>query len=265
MENKSQKQINDEQLRVENQVRKLKLELEYGAKFGSFNPNHVLPPYIEKMFLDNVERVEKAFKEAKKIKIYDLIGRPEFKKATTLSEDDIAQELRNVQELLFNHQIICDSIYPVDDRTFYTFLTEELFEQLTEQVNVPGYIVHLIYEDFHPNHIADIGEMCCDFIMGLLKHDEVLGFEELKSTIKNLKQLNDFRDSFSSFDVAQLETESVVINENTAVAILKADYTGVIESSSIRQNFSGKISLDLFRDSKWWDISHVTIPGLNGD
>lgn len=262
MENKSQKQINDEQLRIENQVRKLKLELEFGAKFGTFNPNHVLPSYIEKMFLDNVERIEKAFKEGKKIKIFDLIGKPEFKKAATLTDDEIAHELRNVHELLFSHQIICDSIYPVDDRTFYAFLTEEFTESVTDQISVPGYMGHFIYEDYHPNHEASIGEMCYDFILGLLKQHEILGFEELKSTVKNIKQLNNFRDAFGSFEITGLEVESVVINDHKAVVVLNAEYTGIIESTSIRQNFSGTITLHLFQDSKGWNISKVSLPDL---
>jgi len=263
MENKSQKQLNDEQLRIENQVRKIKLELEHGAKFGSFTPNHVLPPHIEKMFLDNVERIEKAFKEAKKIKIYDLIGRPEFKKTGTLNDEELAIELDKVHGKLYEHQIFCDSMYDVDNRKLYSFITEELFEELIDDVSVPGFIANFIYENYYPNYEAEIGDMSYEFILSLLKNNEKFEFEEFEDAIKNAKQLHNFRDSYRSFEITHLDLESVVINQDKAVAIFKAEFTGLVEASSIRQKFSVKITVDLSLDSKYWDIIKVSFPGLS--
>ncbi len=265
MESKSNKQQDDEALRIENQVRKLKLELKHGAKFGNFNPDLQLPPHIEKMFLDNVERVEKALSEAKKIKMYDLIGRPEFKKADSLGDEELEIELKNVHEILYQNQIFCDSIYGVDNRKFYSFITEELREEMMEDINVPGFIAHFFYEDYHPNHEAAIGEMSYDFMLSFLKNNEKFEFEEFDEPIINAKELHNFRDSYRCFEIAELKLKSVEIKEYSATAIYKADFTGSIEGSSIMLKFSEIITLDLSLDSKYWNIKKVTFPSLNDE
>ena len=77
--NKAEEQ---EQLRLENELMKLKMQAEFGAVFGETNAE--LPPEMERVFLQNIIAVEEHYQNRKTIKVYDLIGRPAFQPADSL-------------------------------------------------------------------------------------------------------------------------------------------------------------------------------------
>ena len=64
-------------LKEENEFKRLKLSLESNAFFLDFKTQN-LPPEIEGLFLDNIMNFQKAYENAKKISIYERIGKPIF-------------------------------------------------------------------------------------------------------------------------------------------------------------------------------------------
>ncbi|HMT28313.1 MAG TPA: hypothetical protein PKD91_03430 [Bacteroidia bacterium] len=61
------KKLFEEQLRIENQIRRLKLELKHGVNFGFYSTDkqYFLPPKLEKIVLDSVELFDKKLQESK--------------------------------------------------------------------------------------------------------------------------------------------------------------------------------------------------------
>ncbi|MES2875578.1 MAG: hypothetical protein V4708_17775, partial [Bacteroidota bacterium] len=143
----------DENKRMENELLQLKLKAELGVE-AHISAN--TPASIENIFLKNMLAFEKGLAEAEEINIFGLIGKPDFIPATKLDAFSIDAALNKIMDLLNEKQIALDFLGTYDNRTKYKFITEELFEEKVMNVQLPGMIMHFIYEEFHPNHKLDI-------------------------------------------------------------------------------------------------------------
>src|ERR1700690_1371609 len=111
----------EDDLRAENEVLKLKLELDHGMRgFGS-----ALDPGAENEWLKSVYDFEVMLKEAGGITIFEMIGRPAVKRWYTLKKGNVSAELRKILLLLEKNGIVLQSLGGLDDVTFYRIITEE--------------------------------------------------------------------------------------------------------------------------------------------
>lgn len=146
----------DEKLRMENELRKLKLQLESGAMYFVDGELKSLTPEIENKFLDIIELFQSTKNTPEKISVYERIGKPDFKKSDLLNEDEILIELDRVQKILKQFHIEVMTNYEVENRRLYQFITEELMQQ--EIIYIKGIDdmeLHFIYEDFYPNYLQE--------------------------------------------------------------------------------------------------------------
>ncbi len=144
-----------ENLRLENDILKLKMQAQFGA-ITQISPG--LPPDIENEFLQNIQRFEDAWQNVKFIKVHNLAGMPAFKKAESLSSENIGIELARIEKLLAEKNIYLHVHGEYEPSTIYRFITEELFEHQTEDMQREGFQNNFIYEEFHPNHKLDLEE-----------------------------------------------------------------------------------------------------------
>jgi len=159
-------------LRIENEILKLKMQAERGALFGGNMED--LPPETEAEFLKNVQQFEDSFDKASPITIYECIGKPAFKKAEVLMPDEVKGEITRIIDLMYPKNIILEVMGQYELLVIYKFITEELFQEKIREVNFPGYMHSFVYEDFHPNHNIDIAGTAQD----LLSHWFEKGFDE---------------------------------------------------------------------------------------
>lgn len=112
----------EDELRAENEVLKLKLEIEHGMNgFGS-----VLNPEQENQWLKSVYEFENLLIEAKDITLHELIGRPPLKRWYTLKPEKVQRELQKILGLLEKNGITLQRLRDYDEITFYRAITEEL-------------------------------------------------------------------------------------------------------------------------------------------
>lgn len=161
-----------ENLRIENEILKLRMQAERDAVFGSNMED--LPPEVEAEFLKNVQLFEDSFDKAKVINVYECIGNPSFKMIGELKPEEIEDELTRITGLLRSKNIILDVSGQYELSVIYKFITEELFQEEIREINFPGYIHNFIYEEFYPNHGIDIGNTAQVF----LNHWFEKGFNE---------------------------------------------------------------------------------------
>ncbi len=162
----------EQNLRMENEILKLKMQAERGALFGGDMKD--LPPEVEAEFLKNVQQFEDSFDKASQITVYECIGKPAYKKAEELMPDEVKGEIARVIELMHSKNIILEVLGQYDLSLIYKFITEELFQEKIREVNFPGYIHSFVYEEFHPNHNIDISKTAQEF----LNHWFEKGFDE---------------------------------------------------------------------------------------
>ncbi|MGZ8545407.1 MAG: hypothetical protein ACXWV0_08935 [Flavisolibacter sp.] len=140
-------------LRLENEILKLKMQAEHGASIFSHED---LPPEMEAMFLKQVQDFESARRFANQISIHTLIGSPSFQPCQELDEEEILHSTNKLLEHLAAKNIKIEKPDAVEAATFYRFLTEELMNEETEDIQLDGMIKFYDYHMFHPDHQVDI-------------------------------------------------------------------------------------------------------------
>lgn len=264
-----------ENLRIENEILKLKLQAESSAFFGGSDG---LPPEIENEFLLHVQQFEDACKNVKYVKVHDLVEKPDFKKADELSDGEVKDGLEKLLKLLNDHNINLAVSGQHNPRIIYRFITEELFEHETDDLQLPGMTKDFVYEEFHPNHNMDIEECARIF----LEHWFEQSFEEHSwelndpfilsdaTTISKdiaLKKMNYFFESFTSFSNCQftdIETGFEWYEEEKR-GIGHAEggvkYDAVIENGEII-HFEGPFKLYMSKEDYCWSIFYFVFPGF---
>jgi len=258
-------------LRIDNEIKKMKLSLEHGANFLSSKENK-LPPELEGKWLDHIQQFEDAYANNKQILIYDFIGKPICKSVNEIPETEIKFELNKILNLLGEKAIGIDTICEVNDRELYRFITEELFKEEIDDIKIEGMTHHYIYEEFYPNHEHDIKTRCKEFIDQLLNKNSKLNPSFMAITdemntkagiIKKedaVKKMEVFRESFSSFKLHHFNITSLKIAEDSANVCFNIKYTGCMEGSNERKVFSGTGKFMLKCEYSYWWISKINIP-----
>jgi hypothetical protein len=120
----------EEQLRMENDIIKMKLMLEYGASFSSGRLNAPMNPAIEHAFLKQVLAMEEMKKQGKTITIFEKLGSPDDIAAPgELSAAELPAALDKLQERLAIHGIKVKPVEKdIDPADFYRFLSTDLMQ-----------------------------------------------------------------------------------------------------------------------------------------
>ena len=155
-----------ENLRLENLFLQMKLKAEWGGDFGNFGD---LPPHVTNEFLRNVIAIEEDIDKAKPISVAGLLGNPEFTNSSQLGDDALPGALESMMNRLREKNIRLDFRNGCSDRLKYEFITEELFEFMTEDIVMPGLIRCFSYEEFHPDYKSDILYKARRFVEGLFR------------------------------------------------------------------------------------------------
>jgi hypothetical protein len=247
-------------LHMENELKKIKLILEHGADIFYPNDQHDLPPEIENEFLKTIEEFENAYRDCKKITVYDFIGKPEFKKSEVIPEREIAKELELILGILQENQIELTSICELEEREKYRFIVEELFQHEIEDMRMKGMMCCFIYEEFHPNHEFDIKDHAADFITSFLNKESDYYTCFISGGGNFVKDLNNFRDSYESFFLEHFSINSVNHRDGQAVVNYRIEFKGIIEGTVEKQLFKGEGIMDLIYQDSFWIITKVKFP-----
>jgi hypothetical protein len=263
---------NQEKLRQENELKKLKLRAEFGAEFMENEKDESdIPAEVESQFLDYVQKFEEAAARKEVRKVKEVLGNPSFKKAAQLSDQQLKLELDKVLEFMKLHNLQLDVIYEVEDRKIYRFITEELMDQDIDIIDIPGMNTCFIYEEFHPNHVEDLKRESEDFLKLLLKQDfEFINFHCANRIVLHEKEmpLDEFIDratelfeSQNEIILPEVEVKNVEIEEDKAKVNCSIQFESVSEK---RGTLLHKIEAEVFHyfEHGFWNLNQVKIPEL---
>lgn len=145
-----------------------------------------LPDELENECLKNIYEFEKLHKDPAEISVYKKLGKPVFKKLADLNNEEIVSELSRLLNLMEDNNFILNFLCDYDDRIKYEFITEELFEEIIEDIRIDGMMTNIIYEEFHQNHEYDIKVAVDNFFKFFLKeriNEEHIAFIYLNEVI----------------------------------------------------------------------------------
>ena len=265
----------DENLRIENEILRLKMQAESNAVIMTHDD---MPPELENMFLRNVQQFEEAYLNAKQVKIYDYIKRPEYQPEVRLHDDEVPSELDRLTEIMKSNNVCLHVEGNYDPRVIYRFITEELFEHETEDMQIPGMTQNYTYEEFHPNHELDIQHKAMDFLENWFERKFNNYSWELNDTFtlpdgrtfskeEVLSKIQKVFDSYSQFSNVQFalgETHFQIDEEKGTGAGHSegnAKYSAVMENGEIIL-LEGPFKLFMYYESNWWNIFYFDFPGF---
>jgi hypothetical protein len=278
----------DDEIRAENEINKLNLELKGGKFFSSGD----IPPEIEKMFLDHIMQFEEAHRNAKVIKVYEYLHSPSWTPEKELSEADIHTELARILDIMNENGLGLDVQGEYEERVIYKFITEELFEVERQDIRLPGMMNQYVYEDFHPNDTLDSNAATEDFVQLLLSNDDeeeddfyLDEAEEKEEGVAYRRELNPFcldkhnneisrdkvvekimafRSAFGTIKEIEFEVETTEILENKAIVTFQLSYSAQIAGSLQAISFDGQGECILVRTEKgdYWMVQRIKFPGF---
>jgi hypothetical protein len=258
---------------MENQLMKLQLENILGGQIMS-GSNDGIPAEIENLFLKNIIEFEKQVTTSTKVTVNDLLKNPTFKAADSLNEKQLKSELKKINLLLNKKFIQLDFLDNYSDLIKYKFITEELINQETQTLNIPGMITHFIYEEFHPNHEFDVKNKIKHFIYTMLDEEE-LDSSNFKYTCSNeillnkqsisLKELEEkvkfFHLIHNAEEVMDYRKKELLFNKNNT----KAKVFGTLEFKKPGSKTKTKydMNFELKNNDSLWEIISIDFELLN--
>jgi hypothetical protein len=268
----------EEQLRIENELLRIQLKAQFGNNF-LVESNGALPPEIENQFLKNVLAFEDHHNGSAYTRIFDKIGKPEVKNYKEMKPGEISLEVERLLTLLQKHGIQLQfSAGPYPAETIYPFITEEFFEEMVEERSVPGMTDIFLYEEFHPNHQADITNRAHEFIRNWVQRNlneystelswHCINQEGVQMTREDvINRLKIFFEAFEYFgnDGYNIDEVSFQLQEEgtrgMGFAEGKLKYDAIMENGETI-HYEGPYKLYMQLEDNWWCIFNFIMPGF---
>ena len=265
-----------EQLHIENQILKLKMQAESGAYFGPMADD--LPPEIENDFLKHVQAFEDAWQNVKQVAVHEILGNPEYKEAALISDDEIPKELERLHALMEERNMQLDVLGDYDPRVIYTFITEELFKHETNDMQLPGWTTNFIYEEFHPNHKMDIENRAKEFLTDWfnrrfneysleLNDTFILPDASTLSREEVIAKFNTIFASFVDFNDTGYKVSEISFKWDEAQGQGLGHAEGTVWYDAEMENgelvhIEGPFKLYMCNEQGWWNIFYMVFPGV---
>jgi len=268
-----------ENLRIENEILRIKIKTELG---GDYESDENLPPELENEFLKNILAFEHRYSKIKMVKIADLLGNPTVVKAAKMDDLAIQKAYFELEELLAQKNIVVEFTRPRDARFKYRFITEELFVHETDDMEVPGMTKYFNYEEFHPDHGAEIKEYAIKFLADwfVRKTDAAKWYlddqfiqpdgkaftkdEMITSFKKVFAAYVSFEDCGYAMDEVHfdLSSNATGVNEGMGFAEGMVKYTAVLETGE-KKFVEGPFKFYFSRSYGRWRIYFFYLTGFN--
>ena len=272
MSDPKEEELNELDAKTENELKKIKLSLEYGMDFSQSFASPDLPQETQSHFLDYIQHWEYQNANRRMTTIFDRLGKPVFRPVSEMIDYEINMALSSVIELLDKHSIRIDTLCEVGNREMYRFITEELLNVEIADIRIDGMMHCFTYEEFHPNHPYDIKNRCTEFIRHftdkegdktlipwgladqIIYRGQVYSKEELNSNIIKFQSL------LNSLALNEHKYISVTLNdtENEATVLVLVDFSGMKNDQLM--DFSGNYNFHLKCEYGWWTIDQFETP-----
>ncbi len=265
-------------LRVENELLIMKLKAEFGAECATGSQE--LPPVVVNEFLKSVYEFEQKFRQPKKrVTIYEKIGRLPFIYADKLGDKQLGKELKKILKAMHSHQLELDVLGDYDSRIIYRFITEEFFAFEMEDIDMPGFIHHFCYEEFHPNHEMDIRNRAIEFITQWVQRkineyswelDMQFVHPDTRTFTREsiVKRINDLFDSYHSFCNHEYSIKKIIFNWDEDKQCGDGYVEGAAKYDAVTDDgetvhYQGDFRFYLANNNNWWSIYYFVFPGFS--
>lgn len=264
----------DDELRANNELLKLKLELEHGMR--SYESNG-LSPELENKWLRYIYNHEQLFRDCGRISVYNYIGRPPFTVIESLERKQVTAELERLLSVMRTHGVQLDCMCEYDDAIIYQFITTELFGVEMDNIHMPGLVNHFTYEDFHMNNQYELERIGIDLIKSIYNHEWRAEYDSVwvAAAVKCNGIVHDFH-GFSSvimgfqqrhsfIEIRELHLVEVSVDEKNGRGQLTASLVYLSQThAGHQQQQKGDCVINFRKDEEtgYWNVIDINMPGI---
>jgi hypothetical protein len=262
------------ELTTENELLKLKMMAEFG---GDFAGSEHLPPEVEHVFLKQINKFHQLHEKAGMVRIYDFIGAPLYNHVHDLSDKEIKKELKKILALLRKKGIVVETLSGIGDKEMYRFVTEEIFKQEIQNIRMPNWTIHMLYEEFHPSDEFDIKNQCGTAMAFLFDKSFITAdfvfMDEMKSSIglgiekeELIEKIDTFKLGYNQMMFVGAEFKSLEIDSenNTARVSAMAEFRTQTQKGKRFKPQTAEVHFTLVKEpnTQYWMVEQMVYEGL---
>lgn len=258
--------------RALNEQKKRFLEEQYGARFPGIPSK--LTPEAEGEWLDYITEFERQFAENGQVRLREFLGNPDIRPLTAIPPEDLPAATDALIDLLIANNVEVHFDREVSDAEAYRFITEELFNEMIDNIRIDQMMHTFMYDDYHPDEAAHIRSDGEEFLNDIfthhrksvwaqLSHDMPIDFMGRQMTPDEfMQELEVFYRGISSFTSHLVQIISVEPGTPQSLVTASVTWTGIAADRSKSVGGSGIASLRFAASSYGgWDVVGVEVPG----
>ena len=259
-----QRALNDQKRRF--------LEEQFGARFPS-SPSKASPE-AEGEWLDYITEFERQYAANGQVTVREFVGNPDVRPLTSIPPDELSAATDALMELLMQNNVEVHFDRDVSDAEAYRFVTEELFNEMMDNIRIDQMMHSFMYDDYHPDeatHVRYEAEKLLNaiffrnrsIIWHMLSSDAMIdGGGNRISREDFMRLLDDFYKSVPSFTSHLLEIISVDLGSPHSTVTASLTWAGHGADRNKPVGGSGIASVRfVVSPAGGWDVVGVTVPG----
>ena len=260
----------DEDLRADNELKKLNLETRFGAQHIEASDD--LPPELMAQWLDNVTSYEEQYANAPKIPVWSFIGRPAYQPADALAEQQFEPEIKRIMGILQENFVLIEPPKHLSPRGFYRFLTEKFLHHEMTDHRAPGMMHFFSYDEFCHDGPEFIQDHVSDFIQDVIALDRPYEGIWLSENLRNdmdtitkteaIAIIEAFRAQYTAIRPTQFAPVQVMPTPQGMYFMFHAEWEGDRMDTGETERFEGAGICQVgFEDGEWL-VQGVNMPGF---
>ncbi len=259
----------DEELRIDNALKALNLELNHG---GVTHFSDELPPEVVNQWLANVTAFEEQFKTAPKTTVYEMMGKPKYASLDLLDASTLVGEANRVEKMLLDHGVVVPKPEKIDYEEYYRFLIEDIFEHEMSATSLEGMITVLEYESFYPELHEFIRDFANRVLLDLLNLTKTFEGGYFSQSLRDdtsiitleqvMKTITDFRNSYSEIVPIAFQAEQMMGDPSCLYLMFGVKWEGVLKSSQLKEAHEGLGVMQFAQENKEWTLQGIQMPGF---
>lgn len=266
---KKDKLSSNEELRAQNQIDALKLEMDFGAQ--SFISGDA-PPEIIEQFLKNIRQFETAHQNQESIPIHQYLGKPDIPTIEDPKDDRLPKVLRHIEQLLVTKAIVIERPPHLTDIGWFHFLTKRVFNEEIVPFSAPNYKHYFDYNDYYHDgpyyiegHVQDAIEDIFDTSRpyeGIWLPDMCRSDREVVPKEKIFNKVNAFRKRYSEIIPVAYSFQNIEVHQGTLYAIIGIEWEGIRIDNGEKETHSGMGICQMLFENDEWMVQGISVPGF---
>jgi hypothetical protein len=259
----------EEELRIENEIKALDLEITYGAT--NFISDDA-PPELIKMFLDNVANFEVAHADARQVSVREFAQIPDPTPLAEVADEDLEQHIQTLLEQLETAGVVIDRPEHLTPRGYYHFLTEVFLDEEMTDYAAPGMIHGFSYSDFRHDGPEFIREHVEETLLDLLNLGHDFDGEWISETCRDqtealtkaevVERIHIFRSQYKKIKPLAFQAQHVQRTEAGMYFFFLIAWEGTPLHSDEPEHHEGPGVSQIGWENGEWMVQGIMMPGF---